>query len=373
MNANRTPNRITLFQTGLAGGGAERVMLHLAEGLAECGYGVDLVVCHGDGPLRYEIPESVRLVDLGAFRIIASLPALVRYVRRERPEVMLSALAPANCLAVWARALSRIQYRLILAEHNHLSVAIKGAVALRARLLPALMRRTYGHADGIVAVSGGVADDLAQSIGLRRERIDVIYNPVVTPRLEALSHETVEHSWLQPGQPPVFLGIGRLTPQKDFPTLIRAFARVREIREARLMILGDGEERGDLERVITDLGLEQDVALPGFVPNPYAYMRAAAMFVLSSRWEGLPTVLIEALACGTPVVSTDCPSGPAEILEDGRWGRLVRVGDVSTLSDAMLRRLEDDSPAPDGLQGRARAFTGEVATENYLKTILGRL
>ncbi|NLO89188.1 MAG: glycosyltransferase, partial [Clostridia bacterium] len=187
----------------------------------------------------------------------------------------------------------------------------------------------------VVAVSQGVADDLVKTTGLMRELIKVIYNPIVTPELLEKAKESIGHPWFKPGQPPVILSAGRLTAAKDFPTLIHAFARVRAERLARLMILGEGEERPNLESLVRELGLESDVSMPEFVENPYAYMARAAVFVLSSAWEGFGNVLVEAMAVGTPVVSTDCPSGPAEILEGGKWGKLVPVGDVEKLAKAL--------------------------------------
>jgi glycosyltransferase involved in cell wall biosynthesis len=354
-----------------SGGGSARVMLELATGFSDAGHDVELVVTRARGELVDSVPKNVKLVDLGARRIATALPALVTYLRQERPDVVLSALAPANCIAVWARALSRVPFRLVLSEHSTLSLATAGATTYRARFLPALMRRAYPKADGVVAVSGGVADDLARTIGLSREQIKVIYNPVVTPRLETMSREPVHHPWLQPGQPPVILGVGRLTPPKDFPTLIRAFARLREQHDARLMILGEGEERGNLEELVTELGLEADVALPGFASNPYAYMRATNLFVLSSRWEGLGNVLVEAMACGMPVVSTNCPSGPAEILEHGRWGELVPVGNPEALGEAISRTLARGLKGVNGRTCRPQSFTVEDAVDRYLKVLFG--
>lgn len=362
--------RIALFMPGLAGGGAERIMLTLAEGLADRGYDVDLVVTNAKGPLADAIPESVRLVNLGAARIITSLPSLVRYLRRERPVAMLSAMAPANCVALWARALARISMRLVVAEHNTLSAAAGGARTQRDRLLPALMRRAYLKADAVVAVSAGVADDLSRVIGLPRERIEVVYNPVVTSRLLELSQENADHPWFAGGEPPVILGVGRFTAQKDFSTLVRAFAKLREKQNCRLMILGEGEERGALEALVVELGIEDSVALPGFVNNPYAYMRNAAIFVLSSQWEGLPTVLIEAMACETLVVSTDCPSGPSEILGDGRWGRLVPVGDMSSLEKGMEDMLAAETCEEVESRQRAETFSADNIVSQYLNTLV---
>ena len=185
--------------------------------------------------------------------------------------------------------------------------------------------------------------------------------------LFAKSEEALDHPWFLPGEPPVILGVGRLTQAKDFPTLIRAFALVRKKHPARLMILGEGEERSKLETLVQELGLEKEVSLPGFVDNPYKYMKRAAVFVLSSKWEGFGNVLVEAMALGTPVVSTNCPSGPAEILENGRWGRLVPVGDVYALAEAIIETL-DEEHHPD-VANRAKDFAVELAVEKYINVL----
>jgi len=332
--------RIALFLPSLRGGGAERVMVNLAWGFVERGLQVDLVLAKAEGPYLSQVPSKVRVVDLGARRMLHSLPGLIRYLRGEQPQAMLSALNHANIVAIWAKILSKVKTRLVVSEHNNLSQSTKNAPFMRAKLMPFLIRFFYPYADAVVAVSRGVAEDLIASTGLPPEKVKVIYNPVITPELFTKADEPLDHPWFGPGEPPVILGVGRLTKQKDFPTLIRAFAMVRKERPARLMILGEGEERPNLEALVRELGLEEDVALPGFVDNPYKYMKRAAMFVLSSRWEGLPTVLIEALALGTPVVSTDCPSGPREVLE-GHEELLVPVGDTNALACTILRLLEN--------------------------------
>jgi glycosyltransferase involved in cell wall biosynthesis len=218
-----------------------------------------------------------------------------------------------------------------------------------------------------VVVSREAADDLARTARLARERIEVIYNPVITPALREQAAQAPDHPWFAPGQPPVVLGVGRLTRQKDFPTLIRAFAEVRRRRTARLVILGEGEERPALTALVAELGLDPDVALLGFRDNAAAYMARAAVFVLSSAWEGLPTVLIEALATGTPVVSTDCQSGPREILQEGRLGDLVTVGDPAGLARAIEAPL-DRAPVPVG-EKVLFPFTREAAVDHYLRVI----
>jgi glycosyltransferase involved in cell wall biosynthesis len=229
------------------------------------------------------------------------------------------------------------------------------------------MRQTYHRADGVIAISCGVADDLAAAIDMPRDHIQVIYNPAFLPNVIENSKLALLHPWFAPHEPPVILAAGRLTAAKDFSTLIRAFARLHSVRAARLVILGEGEQRDKLEVLLKELDLASDVALPGFVDNPFAWMRRSALFVLSSAWEGFGNVLVEAMACGLPVVSTDCPSGPAEILENGRWGRLVPVGDVEALAAAMCATL-DESEHPN-VAARAAMFHSETAVEKYLKVL----
>lgn len=339
------------------------MMTTLARGLIEEEVPVDIVVAQKQGPYLSQVPNGARIVDLKAHRVLASLPGLVRYLSRERPHAMLSALWHANVVAVCARSMARVSMRLVLSEHSTATLSAANAEQRRARLLPVFMRLTYRKADAIIAVSEGVADDLATLLRMERSGITSIYNPIVTPKLFELAAEPVNHAWFANGEPPVILGAGRLAAAKDFQTLIRAFALVRKDRPARLMILGEGERRPELEALARQLGVEFDVALPGFVANPYKYMRKASVFVLSSRWEGLPSVLVEAMACGTPIVSTDCMSGPREILEDGRHGRLTPVGDSVSLAAAMISQLV--APSATTVVQRANAFTLDAALGKY--------
>lgn len=338
--------RVAIFTSSMGGGGAQRSMLRLAGGLAERGYAVDVVLARAEGHYRGELSDAVRVVGLNVKRLLLAVPPLVRYLRRERPAALLSSLDYVNVVALWARRLAGVATRTIVNEQNTLSLAVAHASRWRTRTMPVLIHRFYPWADGIVAVSHGVADDLAQVARLRRDAIQVIHNPVVTARLKAMSEEPVDHPWFRPGEPPVLVALGRLVPQKDFAALIRAFAGARRARPARLLILGDGPERQALESLAAACGVERDVQLPGWIVNPYPHMRRSRVFVLSSRWEGLPTVLIEALFCGLRVVSTDCPSGPREILDNGRHGLLVPVGGVDELRVAMLRALGGELRPP---------------------------
>ena len=361
--------KLAIFLPSLRGGGAERTMLNLAHGLSERGYAVDLVLARAEGPYLREVKESIRLVDLNGSRLLTSLPVLVRYLRHERPLAMLSIMNYTSIVALWARRLAGVSTQVVVSERNMLSYAAQQAPDQPLRLMPRLIRRFYPWADGIVAVSKGVADDLAQVTDLPRERIQVIYNPVVTPELREKAQAPLDHPWFAPGEPPVLLAAGRLVMKKDFPTLIQAFARVRRARPARLLILGQGPERPVLQALVRQLGLEQDVSLPGFVANPYPYMARAALFVLSSRWEGLPGVLIEALYCGVPLIATDCPSGPREILADGQYGQLVPVGDVAALTRAIETALAGNAPSPPPESWQP--FELETVVNQYASILLG--
>jgi glycosyltransferase involved in cell wall biosynthesis len=357
--------RVAVFLPSLEGGGAQRSLLTVVNAFAARGLAVDLVLAKATGPFLSAVRPGVRVVDLGGARVFASLPALVRYIRRERPLAMLSALSHANVVAIWARWISNVPVRLVVSERNTLTQTTASSELFRARFIPWLMRISYPKADAVVAVSAGVAADLASAIGLSPSRISVIYNPVVGPELLQKSGEEIGNCWVDARDTPIVLAVGRLTAQKDYPTLIDAFARVHAQKRARLVILGEGEARGALENQIQSLGLAEHVLLPGFVDNPFPWMRRADVFVLSSRWEGLPGVLIQAMACGTPVVSTDCPSGPAEILANGRWGRLSPVGDVRALASAILDTLDDVSHPDVAL--RAQDFGEEKAVAAYLE------
>lgn len=391
--------QLALFIPSLAGGGVAPVMLNLAQAFCARGHRVDLLVCRLEGAHKRRVPAGVRVVALErhspllarylALRAdraawpqllrpvllarrgaaaLGCLHSLTRYLGSERPQALLSAKTHTNLVAIWARRLAGTSTRLVVSEHSCLSQEIAGPKGRkwRWRFVAPLVARTYPGADAVVTVSEGVAEDLAARTGLPRGRITTVYNPVFSPRLVELARGPVSHPWYERDGPPLVLGVGRLEPQKDFALLLRAFARVRQERPVRLLILGEGRERSKLTRLAEALGVRDAVEFPGFVPNPYAHMARANLFVLSSRYEGLPTVVIEALACGCPVVSTDCPSGPVEILERGRYGRLVPVGDAPALARAMRAAL--DEPADRArLQRRAAAFSVERAAPRYLE------
>lgn len=363
-------SRIALYVPNLSGGGAERVMVTVANALVERGHAVDLLLVQAKGDYTDLLDDGVRVVDLGASRILASLPKLVRYLREHRPDALLSTLFFTNVVATWACRWVEDPPRLVLREANTISAKGTQADHWKYRLMPIFSRWFYPWADRVVTVSQAAADDLVQVTGIARDKVRTIYNPVVTDNLQSQARDPVDHPWFAKDAPPVILGAGRLERQKDFETLIRAFDRVQRERDARLVILGRGGRREELRELAMSLGLADDVLLPGFVGNPFKYMRRAGVFVLSSRFEGLPGVLIQAMATGCPVVSTDCPSGPREILESGKYGPLVPVGDARALAEG-IRSVLVEAPSSTVMKDAAKRFRRENAVKQYLDELVG--
>jgi glycosyltransferase involved in cell wall biosynthesis len=357
--------RIALFFPSLKAGGVQRFMLTLGAGLQADGYDVDFVLVEAKGPFLDQTPTGIRIIDLKSKRAVTALPALVRYLKSETPEVMISAQTHINVIAIIACRLVNAKTRLVISERNHITSSSRNSTKVSDRFRPIFARLFYPLADAIVAVSKDVGIDLARRTGLPGQRIQVVNNSYHVDIIEQKAAEPVDHLWLISSGPPVFLAVGRLDKQKDYLTLLHAFADVRSKIDARLIILGEGHLRPALEMLAQQLGISVDVSLPGFVSNPYAYMAKASVYVLSSAWEGFPNVLVEALACQVQVVSTDCHSGPAEILDGGRYGRLVPVGDPSALATAMLEAMRDPLPV-NLLRARAADFTVEKSVRGYL-------
>jgi len=341
-------------------------MFNLTQGFLDRGISVDIVLdILVYSPFEKLLPNGAHLVVLGADGFAKRVPRLVGYLRDSRPDVLLSATHFSNEVACTAKVLSRTGVRLILSEHTNLSADISDSrTRVRRTLLPWTTRNLYPTADAVVAVSNGVAEDMCRVSRLPRKRVQTIYNPIDRRALLAMSQEPLSSSWFGSGQPPVVLAIGRLEVQKNFANLLYAFRTVRQKREARLIILGEGSERARLTALVAELGLTEDVSLPGFVANPAAYMTKSAVFAMSSAWEGMPVSLIEALMLGTPVVSTDCPSGPAEILDGGKYGRLVPLDDSDALARGIDAALDGDRRPAD--QTWLAQFDAGMITEKYL-------
>jgi len=392
-------NRITVLLPSLEGGGAERSMLTLVKAFLSRGRTVDLVLCQAKGAYISDIPEGANVIELRPIdglrgRWIAAkgkpfdffallrpvllakknapevsrIRSLQHYLENNRPDVVLSALTYANLITLWAKQMSGSGVPVIVSERNALwthCTSPTNARKWRWRYAPELVRRSYPRADAVVTVSSHGAGELINKIGLNPHNITTIHNPVVDDTLRTLAQEALEHPLFAPDAPPVILAAGRLTEQKDFFTLMRAFAIVRADREARLVILGEGRLQKNLEDLANELDIEADVDMPGFVQNPFQFMARASVFVLSSKFEGLPGVLIQAMACGCPLVSTDCPGGSREILADGKYGALVGVGDADGMAKAVLAELDNPTPR-DVLLQRAEDFSVDHAVDNYL-------
>jgi len=358
--------RIAVFISSFVDGGVERMLLNLSRGLADLDHRVDFVVGKAQGRYLSLLPSECRMVDLGTSHPLKILPPLSRYLRRERPAIMLSSKEPCSRATLRGRKLAGVSLRLFFriattpSERDRRRNVLKRWRSLHA------MRTLYRKADGLIAVSRGAAADVAAIAGIPRERIHVIPNPVVAPELQTLAASPVDHPWLITPGPPIILGVGAFRRSKDFPTLIRAFARIRGDRDLRLLILGRGRQRTKVEKLAEALGVRGDLSLPGFAVNPYAYMAKASLLVLSSAWEGSPNVLVEALALGTPVVATDCRSGPREILQDGRYGPLVPVGDAEAMAAAIMSTLDAPLPA-ETLKVAAEPYRLHVSCRRYLE------
>lgn len=402
--------RIALLLTDLNGGGVQKMTISLAGALAKRGHEVVIVLYSARGVLKSHLPPMVDLHQLKASSRISArlapvradplaffllllpvilprkqppglkyLSSLALFLRRYRPDALISAAPNCNLAAVWANRLAGGHSKVLISERTAPSKMLAKSGSWRMRFLPPLMHRTYQQADVIVAVSRALGDDLAAVARIPRQRVLTIYNPVVGPNLAQLAAEPVDHPWFAPGLPPVVLSAGRLSAQKDFPTLVRAFAALRARREARLVILGGAtaddkteSRQQDLLALAESLGVAADMDLVGYMPNPYAFMARASVFALSSAWEGFGNVLVEALACGCPVVSTDCPHGPAEILDGGRYGRLTPVGDAEAMADALAATIAS-TPDRAMLHRRAEDFTVDRSVEGYLRALFGEV
>ncbi len=361
-------SKIALFLPSLRGGGAERVMVNLANEFVQRGLSVDLVLANAEGPYLSAVSKGVNVIDLSSPRVLMCLPGLVRYLRGALPDVLISTMAHSNIIAVLATLLAGKKNRVFVRESNTVSVGFSQMPSSRRFIWRSLMHFFYKKATAVIAPSQGVARDLEVEITLAQDSVNVIYNPIVMPELEILANETFTHPWFGSLDTSVILAAGRLTKQKDYPTLIKALKIIREERDVRLIILGEGEERQLLEDIAQKTGVAEYIDMPGFAENPFKFMKSADLFVLSSAWEGLPGTLIQAMACGCQVVSTDCPSGPNEILKNGEYGELVPVGDERRLSVAILKALNDANSKPDVLQ-RSAFFNVGASVDAYLALI----
>jgi len=368
--------RIAFVIPSLGDGGSNRFMIEVAKGMSALGYDVDLIAIDPSGQYANMDLGAVRPFDIGPVQlkgmtVLKAIFFLASYIRRERPKKVMAATTAVNVLLLLANAITFKKTEIIVSERNPIRASALHASRIN-RFYKKLIPFLYPSASSIVAVSQGVAEELIHNFGVPAVKVKVIYNPVVTDELLKLSKEDVADDWFGLAAQPVVVSVGRLHPQKDYSTLIKGFAHLRKHMDARLIILGEGRNRYEIEKLIEELGLTDFIRLPGFAANPYAYMARADLFAIASVYEGICNVIIEALACGCPVVSTDCPGGgPREILEDGKWGHLCPVGDAKALSQSMLESLGSERRSNE-LKARASYFSYEASMAKYLQLFEGR-
>lgn len=358
--------KAAIYMNDLASGGAERMMLAMIPLLRQRGADVTLLLHTKKGELAPTLPDDLPVVSFETRRTLADIRPLAHYLRQARPDILLASLAHNNIAALLAKAIAGGPSRVIICQHNALSSEASPGATVKFRVVPLFYRWLAAFASGIVAVSRGVADDLATTCGIRRDRITVIYNPVMSASFNARVDAVDTHPWLEDGQTPVFITVGRLVPQKNHELLLEALALLREQAPARLLVLGQGPLRTQLASKARSLGVEAAVDFLGFRENPLPLIKRASALVLSSDYEGFGNVIVEALGCGTPVISTDCPFGPSEILADGRFGRLVPVRDARALADAMASPLRAHW-SQEELRSRAEIFSVDAAVDRYME------
>jgi glycosyltransferase involved in cell wall biosynthesis len=360
--------RIAVFISFSGNGGVERMIVNLCTGFSRRGYQVDLLLIKDRSDHLAHLPSDVNVIRLGSKHAYSSLWRLVKYLRAERPDALLSAKERANRIALLARKLSGLKIPVGVRLGTTVSAALAGKGRLQRFFWFWPMKLTYRHADVVIPVSQGVADDVIKITGIDSNRVKVIRNPVISPRLFELSSQPLSHPEWFDGSIPTLVAAGRFTRQKDFITLIRALKQINRKFPCRLVILGEGELREQYRALATELGVNRYLLMPGFANNPYPLISHADCFVLSSLWEGSPNVLTEALALGAPVVATDCPSGPAEILHNGYYGPLVPMGDADAMAQAIIGVLKEPHPRK-FLQRASEEYTIDQSVNNYLNAL----
>jgi len=360
--------KLSVFISFSGEGGVERMVSSLIEQFCLQGFDVDVLLAKARGEHLQKLTPTAKRIKLGSDHTWLTLWPLVKYLKKEQPEALLAVKHRALLVALLAKKIAGVNTRIVGRLGTHVSTALEGKSNFRKAVWFASMRHIYPWADQLIPVAQGVADDIYNITAMDKTKLNVIRNPVVTSSMLELANAPLDHPWFLNSEIPVMLGVGRFTRQKDFPCLIRAFAHVRKNRPCRLVILGKGADQAACLELASELGVNKDVHFPGFDANPFRYMRHAQLFVLSSAWEGSPNVLCEALALGTPVVSTRCPSGPNEILQEGQYGPLVPVGDHFALAKAIENTLDTPLPA-ETLKEAVTNYTAEKSADGYLNAL----
>jgi len=335
--------RVTFFLVDLYRGGGERVSLDLMRGFLERGYRIDLILMKKEGPYLEQLPKEVRVITFGTSRLFGTLPKLITYLKKDKPEALISIMRHMHLISVWAKMFARVKTKVILRVGIPFNVPNTKS-NLREWLLPVLSKIFYKKADAVVAVSADIAEDLKERLSIPEDKMHVIHNPKFLEEIREKAQKPVDEPWLQNKDVPVVIAMGRLAPQKGFDLLVRAVAKISKKRNVRLIILGEGGEKDNLLKIAKENGLSYHIKIVSFQKNPYALLAKSDVFALSSRFEGMPNALIEALACGLPVVATDCVSGPKEIIgAEDTYGLLVKTEDVDALVHGIEQILNDET------------------------------
>ena len=359
--------KILIFIPNLSGGGAERVFLKISSEIKKRGQNVELILSNQNGPYISELPPDVPITSLNSKRVLYSLIPLARLIRKKNPDLILSALPHANSVAILAKKLSGKKIKLVISERNTYSQE-SFQPNLKNIILKYLMRKLYKNADAIITVSDGVRESLINFMRINNKNYFSIPNPCDSKEIKAKANLPINDEWFLSSDVPVVIAVGRLTKQKDFSSLIKSFAIVIKKTKARLLILGEGEERNSLEILAKSLKLSNELfCMPGFKTNPFKYIKASSLFVLSSRWEGFPNVLLQAIACNCKIISTNCQSGPLEILDGGKYGDIIPVGDIEAMANSINRNL--NNPRKYDISNRCNHYSIKRTIESYLEVI----
>ena len=369
------PQKIAFFIPKLTFGGAERVIIDIANNLSKRGFLIDIVLAKSGNIYLDEISPSINIIDLNCRSTILSLLTLSRYIKKSRPNGIISALSHANCVVLLARKITNKNTKIVVSERNISYRNTLNKTGIKRIILDWLIKYLYPEAKCIVTVSKGVSKSIINTYQFKSHKVRCIYNPCDFEKIKKLKSKGILNDGIindfQSENKKIILSVGSLTIQKNFSLLINAFKIVRRQINCKLIILGEGPERSKLEELCRNLEIDnKSICMPGFIANPFPYMKACDLFVLSSSWEGLPNVLIQALACHCKIVATDCDAGPREILEDGKWGRLTKVNDIKALANTMLEELkEKDKQNPNSNIGGLNRFNIDKVTDQYLEAL----
>lgn len=361
-------DRITIIIHEMTGGGVERMMARLASGLSDIGLQVEVVAFNISGKMAAEFPQHVNLVELKKRSVIGKVKEFHDHICRYKPDYIISAVQIPNFVAFWSNFFALSTAKVVLTQRGMGGEPCDPASGIKAKLFRVAIRFAYRHADAVVAISKAVASELETQVRVPRRRLHIIYNPVMTKELHAKYAERGDHPWFSDHRIPIILGVGRLSVEKGFDTLIAAVSRVAANRKVRLIIVGDGQERERLQKLVVELKATQFISLVGYRDNPFAYMSKASLFVLPSLTEGFGNVLVEALGAGIPIVSSDCPGGPREILADGQYGILVPPRDSKVLAAAIETALDSET-SPEILKSRAAQFSAGRSVSQYVRLL----